>query len=81
MPWCCLQTIRRILHLRAGELLGLERPLELKLRVLPLDFAALDVVVPGRAVQLPDAKLDQSYQAQVSQPRGGGEASQRPGPS
>lgn len=61
-----LQTIRRILHLRAGELLGLERPLELKLRVLPLDFAALDVVVPGRAVQLPDAKLDQSYQAQVS---------------
>jgi hypothetical protein len=66
--WCVvagMQTLRRILHLRGPSIHG-EHGVELKLRVLPLDFAALDVAVPGQAVQLPDHKNEAIYQAEVS---------------
>jgi len=59
------QTLRRIIHLRSVEILG--HGLELKLRVLPHDFAALDVVVPGQTTQLANMANDRSYQAVLAQ--------------
>ena len=57
------ETIRRIMHLRGPALRHLG--VELKLRVLPLDFCVLDRVMTeaqdAPCAQLPDQKLDQSY--------------------
>jgi hypothetical protein len=59
------ETVRRIMHVRGNALAG-KLGVELKLRTLPFDFTAIDVVVPGRgAPQLPSPERDDSYQSEV----------------
>eukprot|EP00744_Colponema_vietnamica_P003943 GILI01005967.1.p1 GENE.GILI01005967.1~~GILI01005967.1.p1 ORF type:complete len:834 (-),score=335.55 GILI01005967.1:93-2594(-) len=62
------ESLRRIMHLRGREIRE-QAGIELKLRILPLDFAAIDVVVPNApaAAQLPNPAVENTYQASASQ--------------
>jgi len=54
------ETVRRIMHLRAGDI-----DVEMKLHVLPIGFSTIDCIVPSRERQLPIPEDDSAYQALV----------------